>query len=138
MLDATTLERPQPLLELGNPFQASGPIRSGFRLPSGAVWQPSLWVFGTYRTALQVFDNGNEVFSEWANRLDLFANLQLTGTERILIGVRPLDQDGRSSGYRFSPRDADGWEDALNMRLTTLPAICYSLRSLGRCPGPLI
>lgn len=68
------MPRPRPLLEIGNPFQSAGPLDPGFEVPGGAVWQPSLTVFGTYRTSLQVFDNGTETFSEWANRLDLYAN----------------------------------------------------------------
>ena len=48
-------ERPKPLLELGEPFLGTGTLNPGYQLPTGAVWQPSLLVFGTYRTALQTF-----------------------------------------------------------------------------------
>jgi hypothetical protein len=51
-------------------------------------------LFGTYRTAIQTFEDGTERYSEWANRLDMFANLQLSGTERVLIGMRPFDSNG--------------------------------------------
>lgn len=120
LFDASTMPRPRPLLEIGNPFQSAGPLDPGFEVPGGAVWQPSLTVFGTYRTSLQVFDNGTETFSEWANRLDLYANLQLTGTERILAGIRPLDQRGRFTGYEFNPNREDGWVNEFNATLTTL------------------
>lgn len=100
--------RPPPLLELGSPFLGTGNIGRGFELPTGAVWQPQLIVFGSVRTALQTFDDGVQERAEWANRLDLFANLQLSGTERVLIGVRPLDKDGVFSGYRFSPEAEQG------------------------------
>ena len=97
----TTIERPSPLLELGDPFLGAGNLQKGITLPGGAVWQPSLVLFGTYRTAVQTFSDGKAQRSEWANRLDLFGNLQLTGTERILLGLRPLDKNGRHLGYQF-------------------------------------
>ncbi|HEY7555238.1 MAG TPA: hypothetical protein VIH18_10565 [Candidatus Binatia bacterium] len=96
-----TLERPPPLVELGDPFLGTGNLQKGFTLPGGAVWQPSLVLFGDYRSAVQTFSDGKKQFSEWANRLDIFANLQLTGTERVLLGLRPLDRDGRYFGYQF-------------------------------------
>ncbi len=115
-------QRPKLLLELGNPFLGSGPISPGFEIPGGAVLQPSLWVFGTYRSALQVFNAGagGPNLSEWANRLDLYANLQLSGTERFLFGVRPLDEAGTFSGYQFSPDGTDGTVNGFNFDVTTL------------------
>ncbi|MBZ0165993.1 MAG: hypothetical protein K8I00_04235 [Candidatus Omnitrophica bacterium] len=118
-------KRPRPLLEIGDPFLKPGPISRGFELPTGAVWQPSLMAWGTYRTALQAFDNGNDTTSEWANRFDLWANLYLTPTERILAGVRFLDQEGRFTGYTFRAPDAvreegKGFDDHLNFDITTL------------------
>ena len=114
--------RPSLLLELGNPLLGSGSIDPGFVLPGGAVAQPSLWVFGTYRSALQVFNQGlnGPNLSEWANRLDLFANLQLSGTERVLFGVRPFDESGTFSGYQFSPDGTDGTVNGFNFDVTTL------------------
>ncbi|MGE5270685.1 MAG: hypothetical protein ACM3JG_13545 [Thiohalocapsa sp.] len=97
--------RPAPLLEIGNGFLATGPLTPGFELPGGAVWQPRLWVFGQMRSAVQAFYDGKTHVSEWANRFDLFGNLQLTGTERLVIGMQPLNHDGsgRFAGYRFAP-----------------------------------
>jgi len=114
------MQRPPPLIEWGNPFLGSGNIGPGIEMPGGSVWQPSLWVYGQYRTAIQAFNNGDDTFSEWANSLDIFANLQLTGTERLVVGFNPLAEDGRFSGYEFSPDFDDGWEDATNLELTTL------------------
>ena len=97
------------LFELGNPFLEVGNLTPGFKLPGGAVWQPRLWVFGTYRTALQSFDPGTNLrTTEWVNRFDLFANLQLTNTEKIVLGIRPLDHNrfGQFSGYNFEQGDA--------------------------------
>ena len=59
--------------------------------------------------------------SEWANRFDLFGNLYLTFTERLLFGFRPLDQNGRFTGVTFQPDPLNnGFEDELNFELTTL------------------
>lgn len=117
---ATGIARPRPWLEIGAPFLDSGPLSEGFELPGGAIWQPSLVLFGTYRGAVQTFDDGDERFSEWANRLDVFANLQLSGTERLVIGMRPLD-DHRSSysGYEFEP-EPDGWNSSFDANVELL------------------
>ncbi len=117
--------RPRPILEVGDPFLKTGPISKGFQLPTGAVWQPSLIVWGTYRSALQAHYDGNDHTSEWANRFDLWASLYLTPTERILAGVRVLDQAGRFTGYTFRApeavrEDGKGFDDHLNFDITTL------------------
>jgi len=109
--------RPQPLLELGTPFMHPGPIGGGFEIPTGAVWQPNFLVYGTYRTGFVGVDHGAPQ-SEWANRLDLFGNLQLSGTERILVGLRPLDEGGVFSGRRYEPTSE--YVDGLNTRVETL------------------
>ena len=51
-------QRPKPILELGAPFLGTGTLDSGFEVPGGAVWQPAFLLYGTYRTALQTFDDG--------------------------------------------------------------------------------
>jgi hypothetical protein len=116
------MERTKPLLELGPKFLGTGKIDQGLELPTGAVWQPQFVVFGTFRTALQAFHDGETTFAEWANRLDLFGNLQLSGTERLLVGIRPLDDDGEFTGYYFTPDDADldGFEEGFSAELSTL------------------
>jgi hypothetical protein len=99
--------RPGLPLELGDGFLDTGNLSPGFDMPGGAVWQPRLWVYGDYRSAVQILNSGTagKPVTEWANRLDAYANLQLTGTERLLVGMHPLDQDqsGRFSGYSYSP-----------------------------------
>ena len=119
-------QRPKPLIELGEPFLGTGTLKPGFRLPTGAVWQPSLLLFGTYRTAIQSFEPDNAAgarITEWTNRLDLFFNLQLSGSERLVVGVRALDEDGEFSGYFFEHPDPelDGeWRDAFSADLEAL------------------
>ena len=100
-------QRPKYLLELGNPYLGTGRIKPGIQLPTGAVWQPSLILFGTLRTALQSFDADGTRFTELATRLDLFANLQLSGTERLVVGFRNFDRDGRFTSYILEPDPGD-------------------------------
>lgn len=124
----TMPERPKPLLELGAPFLGTGTLHPGYRLPTGAVWQPNLLVFGTFRTALQTLEpdltaGSEDRITEWASRLDLFANLALSGSERLVVGVRALDQDGRFTSYFLENPDPalDGeFQDELNLDLQTL------------------
>ncbi len=101
-------KRPKPLLELGEPYLGTGTLDPGIQLPTGAVWQPQLLLFGNFRTAVQSYESdafdGSRI-TEWTNRLDLFANLQLSGTERLVVGVRALDEDGRFTSFFFEHPD---------------------------------
>jgi hypothetical protein len=114
--------RPKLAIELGDAFLDTGNLNAGFEMPGGAVWQPRLWAFGIYRTALQNFDNrpSSSEF-EWANRLNLFANLQLTGTEKLVLGLRPLDANrpGKFTRYNFDGNE-QGWESSFSLDITTL------------------
>ncbi|MGI9500614.1 MAG: hypothetical protein ACR2P3_11280 [Geminicoccaceae bacterium] len=121
-------ERPALLIELGENFLGEGNLQQGFELPTGAVWAPALWVFGTLRSALQSIDTGigdSERVTDWTNRFDFFANLQLTATEKIVLGIRPLDKNrgGEFSGYRFEGNVAgedEGFLDFTNGNIRTL------------------
>lgn len=110
-----------PIIEIGDPFLATGNLHPGFTLPTGAVWQPRFWVFGTLRSAVQTFDTGvGGDVGEWMNRLDLFGNLQLTGTERLVVGVQPLHTDGAFTGQVFETDGNEGFRNNLNARVRTL------------------
>ena len=119
-------ERPALLIEWGENFLGEGNLQQGFELPTGAVWAPALWVFGTLRSAVQTIDTGsNDRISDWANRFDLFANLQLTATEKLVVGIRPFDKNrpGQFSGYRFEGNaggEGEGWLDFTNGNIRTL------------------
>jgi len=118
-------KRPAPIIEMGDPFLGPGEISQGFELPTGAVWQPKLQVYGQYRSAFQKFHNGNDVIVEWANRLNVFVNLDLTESERILMQIRFLDKKGQFSGYTFkAPRElrssSSGSDNAFNAIVRTL------------------
>ena len=48
-------DRPAGFIEIGDKFLGNNAPPAGFEIPTGAIWQPSLFVFGSYRTALQTF-----------------------------------------------------------------------------------
>jgi hypothetical protein len=115
--------RPGLAIELGDPFLDTGKLDAGFETPWGAIWQPRLWGYSIYRTALQTFDNGTQANTEWANRLDLFFNLQLTGTEKILLNLRPLDKNRPTEFSRYSfdaPNADEGGRSEFNPDLEAL------------------
>ncbi len=117
---ATFPERPAPIIELGDKFLGNGNLQKGITLPTGEVISPNFWVFGQFRSAFQTFDTGSGPGSrttEWANRLDIFGNLQLSATERVVVGWRPLDRfnpNGSTdyAGYRFEPASSHGWDSS--------------------------
>ena len=116
--------RPKLAIEVGNGFLDTGKLDQGFEIPlTGAVWQPRLWAYAINRTAVQSFKSGTggQRETEIANRLDLFFNLQLTGTEKILLGLRSTDQN-RPSGftrYTFSGAN-EGLNENFNLGVETL------------------
>ncbi|MEM7249283.1 MAG: hypothetical protein AAF533_28480 [Acidobacteriota bacterium] len=110
-------QRPKPLIEWGERFNAPGRLSKGLKLPGGAVWRPQLLVFGTLRSALQSLEGPVEI-SEWITRLDLHAQLRLSGTERLLVSLRPLNDDTQHSGYFFS--GDTGWQEQMNSQLRAL------------------
>lgn len=120
-------DRPRPLIEIGPKFLGTGNISQGFELPTGAVWTPAFMVFGTIRTAAQGIESqvGDSRFAEAVGRLDLFGNLYLTQTERAVIGISPLNEEGQFTTYTFLNEAGDvstdpEFQDALNIRITTL------------------
>ena len=111
--------RPERLHIFGDRFLASGNLQKGITVPFGAVWQPSLFAFGSARSTIQTFGDGLDdglEYSEWVNRLDINFNLVLTPTERILVGFRPLDEAPDFTGYQFDdiPGREKGFEDYLD------------------------
>jgi len=115
-------DRPHLVVEKGDRFLGTGFFRQGCQLPTGAVWRPSLWVFGQNRLAFQYFDNQSSInTTELVDRLDLFAQLNLTGTERLVFGVRPLDHEVHNQRRYTSYDFTDGrYVDGLNFYPQTL------------------
>lgn len=115
-------DRPPLLLETNELFLGPGYLSQGIEVGTGAVWRPSLWVFGTYRTGIQYFDNRAATnVTEWVQRLDLFGQLNLTGTERLLVGIRPFDEEHLARREYTSYDFTDGqWLDGWNAQIETL------------------
>ncbi len=117
--------RAGPFIELGRGINETGPLSPGIELPTGAVWQPALWIYGAQRLAVLATDGDRRTrrggdYSEVMTRMDLFANLQLSGTERVLAHVRPMDKGGRFAGRRLGPSGTDtGWETDWDADLET-------------------
>ncbi|MCA1702000.1 MAG: hypothetical protein LC808_01505 [Actinobacteria bacterium] len=128
------VERLEPLLEIGDPFLGRGPIEPGIKTPTGQMLQPWFLLFGTFRTALQSFESGDVNTVEWANRLDLHGNLNLSGTERLLFSMRPIDREtGGYTGYNFEPEEGEGWQEDFNARRSGSPATRSSSRAYRTC-----
>jgi hypothetical protein len=117
-----TANRPPLIYEGGDLFLGSGNLYEGFETPWGAVWQPQLWVFATVRSAVYTFDDGvTSPSAEWGTRVDLYGNIQLTGTEKILIGFRPLDRNRLDSFSRVTFNDNRGGDqEEFNLDIRTL------------------
>ncbi len=97
--------RPNPLIELGQHFLGTGTLPKGFTLPGGATWQPAFLTWGTLRSAIHDVEAGNNTRqAAWLNRADIFGQLNLTPTERVIASFRPLDENGKFAGVTFSPR----------------------------------
>lgn len=105
-------ERPELVVEAGCKFLGKGNIPQGINIPGGAVWTPCLWVFGTWRAAMQTYESVGPVGrnTELVTRLDLFANLQLTSTEKCIVGVAPLDKNRFTNFTRYSWESHQGEE----------------------------
>ena len=123
-------KRPKPLLEIGPPFLGTGRIGRGFTLPGGAVWRPSFVLFGSLRSGVSTFDDGTTPSTEWANRVDLFGNLALTGSERLVVGLRPVDRTDltgrrRFSGYTFAGPGASGFNPQFGLDWDTVSHLFF-------------
>lgn len=118
--------RAGPLIEIGRGINESGPLSEGIELPTGAVWQPALWIYGSQRIALLTTDGNRRTRpggdrSEIMTRMDLFANLQLAGTERVLVHVRPMDRSGQFAGRVLGPSSAESdWNAEWDAEIETL------------------
>ena len=88
-------QRNPPIIEWNEPFLGAGNIKPGFTSLTGAIWQPAFWVFGDYRATGGYADDGvSKARAYISTRLDIFGHLQLTPTERVVIGFSPLSAGG--------------------------------------------
>ena len=99
-------------------------VISGLDLPcrQARSGNPACGFTARLRSAVATYDTGDNTphVDEFYNRVDLFGNLQLTGSERLLVGIRPLNDDGKFTGWQFHPDDGDSFRDEANLRITTL------------------
>lgn len=51
-------ERPPLIIETDEPFLSNGWLQEGIEIPTGAIWRPALWVFGTYRNGINYTASG--------------------------------------------------------------------------------
>ena len=117
--------RPKLAIEVGNGFLDTGKLDQGFEVPIiGAVWQPRLWAYAINRLTVQSFKDGRSGRvreTEIADRLDVFFNLQLTGTEKILLGLRSLDNNRPNNFTRYTfSGEQEGFNDEFNLGIETL------------------
>jgi hypothetical protein len=115
-------ERNPPIYEWNLPFLGPGNIISGFKSPTGAVWQPAFWVFGSVQSSAGVINDGINPTREYASaRVEINGNLQLTPTERIVIGFTPLSQGGNlGTGLLHVDGQGTNFVNALNPNVQTL------------------
>jgi hypothetical protein len=115
-------ERNPPIYEWNLPFLGPGNIISGFKSPTGAVWQPAFWVFGSFQSSAGVVSDGlNPARQYMSARADINGNLQLTPTERIVIGFTPLSQGGSlGTGVLHVDGQGTNFVNALNPNIQTL------------------
>mgnify|MGYP000005828614 CR=1 FL=1 len=117
-----TPPRPELIFEYNEGFLKPGDLGEEYVTPNGAVWRPSIWIYGQYRAQFATRnDPGVRRFTELSHRLNIFGQLNLTGTERIILGMRPLDEEvhrpnsrlGREfNSYDFHDGDwIDGWNN---------------------------
>ena len=87
-------DRPALIYEMGK-FLSPGFLSKGKELPTGEIVRPSWWVFGTDQFAYQFYNSkwNTQKANELVDRLDIFTQLNLTATERFLVGFRPLDRE---------------------------------------------
>ena len=104
-----------PWVELGRGLYRPGPIPLPPTILTGEKNPiiPHFLVFGDFRTAIAVNDNGgnNDENIVWANRLNLDFDFKITSTERIHAFWGPLDEDGRFTRAEFRNDDIEMIEE---------------------------
>lgn len=118
--DKRAVPTTRPLLEFGRELYREGPFQTAPRiLGKKNLVFGSLLVSGDWRGAVAYNDDGKREAGVAATRLNLDVDLKLTATERIHAFFRPLDKDGKFTGYEFDAKrnkgrvHLDGNPDAL-------------------------
>lgn len=115
------IDEARPLLEIGRSIYQEGPFRAGStHVGEKNILDPSLAVYGEWRTAVAFNDNRNNEKALVATRLDLDVDLKLTATERLHALFRPLDQGGQFTRYEFGGDDRQQGDAIVDGNLQTL------------------
>lgn len=115
------IDEPRPIVELGRPLYREGPLPGGYNIIGRKnLVNPSLQVYGDWRTAAAYNDNGTVETGQIATRLNLDVDLGLTSTERVHALFRPVDQNGEFSRYEFFGDDRKQGKGILDGNVDTL------------------
>lgn len=95
-----------PWVEWGRIWYGDGITPRGRDLfgPMNLV-RPKFYVYGDYRTGIQAGRNAAGRADNWAHRLNLDMDLQITDTERFHAFVGPLDKQNRFTRYELVDGD---------------------------------
>ena len=102
----TPVPRVAPPIEIGRELYGPGEIGEGIPVfgEKNRIF-PQLILFGDSRTAVAYNKNDAKETGQVATRLNLFLNMQLTGTDRILAFWRPLQDGGNFTRWEFAGPD---------------------------------
>ncbi len=111
----------RPLLELGREMYVEGALGPGLLfLGEKNLVFPSLIVYGDWRTAAGFSDTGPTEVGRVSTRLNLDVDFQITATERLHAFFRPLDKNGKFTGFDFAGNDRDSEGVELDLNADTL------------------
>ncbi len=117
----TNIDEPRPIIEIGRSLYREGPLAGGYNVIGRKnLVNPSLQLYGDWRTAVAYNDNGRAEKGLIASRLNLDADLQLTSTERVHALFRPIDQNGEFSRYEFFGDDRQQGKGIIDGNVDTL------------------
>lgn len=109
----------RPWVELGRPLYTGGiypPAKTWFGAYN--LVMPHFMVYGDYRTGIGINRNAAGDTNNWASRLNLEMDLEITATERLHAFMGPLDRNGDFTRLDFTNR-AD-FINRTDMRLDNL------------------
>jgi hypothetical protein len=90
------IDAPRPLLEVGRALYGAGPLGEGYALFGDKNrFFPQAILFGDWRTAVATNDLGDDRLASVATQLNLNLDLKLTGTERIHLFWKPLENGAK-------------------------------------------
>ncbi len=109
----------RPWVELWRPLYTSGiypPAKEWFGRYNPVM--PHFMVYGDYRTGIGINRNAKGDTNNWAHRLNLDMDLEITATERLHAFMGPLDRAGDFTRLDFTDRAK--FEDRTDIRLDNL------------------